>query len=386
MKKILLAVILSILLSTCFFSSTAKFPATKTDYEISNPYATVDWADYSQYKANFHTHTTESGGSNQPAEMVEDYYAQDYDILALTDHDFVSTTWDRTDRPEDKLYLTSERLAEINTGAERSDQGMIGISYSDEQSMSDNLCTFWAKFNNDSGDTLESNIAEAQSVGGISQINHPGRYTGGRSTAIGGFYGAAASTDPYTVAYYADLFQRYFSCVGMEIINNLDGDSYSDRILWDNILKQTMPERPVWGFSNDDSHSLTDAGYSYNMLLMPANSQQNVRQAMEKGTFYAVARIAKRELGNSFVGNGPTPVIINISVNETEDSITITGTNYKEIEWIADGKVIATGESIDLNDYGNSITAYVRAQLEGEGGISFTQPFGITEQTSDQQD
>ena len=66
-----------------------------------------------------------------------------------------------------------------------------------------------------------------------------------------------ASNNPTTVSKYVDLFKKYDSLVGMEIINKKDGDSYSDRILWDNILTKTMPERPVWGFSNDDTHSVS---------------------------------------------------------------------------------------------------------------------------------
>jgi hypothetical protein len=277
MKNKVLTLILSASLITSLFIGIERFAVTETGFTIRNPYAAVDWVNYGQYKANFHSHTTESGGENQPAEMIEDHYAKGYDIMALTDHDFTSTTWDRTDRPVDKVYLTSERLAEINAGAGRDSRGMIGIPYSTEQSISDDLNTYWANFMNVSGASLESKITQAESLGGISHINHPGRYTGGDSTANGGADGAAASSDPDTVAYYVNLFEGYSTCVGMEIINKKDDDSYSDRILWDNILKQTMPERPVWGFSNDDSHSVSGTGFSYNMLLLPENNLGNVR-------------------------------------------------------------------------------------------------------------
>lgn len=64
-------------------------------------------------------------------------------------------------------------------------------------------------------------------------------------------------------------------------------------------------------------------------------------------------------------------------VDQTEDTITIEGDLYNTIEWVADGKVIATGNTIDLNDYEGKIHSYVRAQLKGDEGISFTQPFGV---------
>jgi len=344
---------------------------------INNPYGTVDWATYGQYKANYHSHSVESDGGNQPAEMFEDHYAKGFDIMALTDHNFTNTTWDRTDGTPGVTYLTSERLAEINAGTDRAGRGMIGIPYTNEQSVSDHLNTFWANFNNVSGDTLESKISKCQDLGGISHVNHPGRYTGGSNTANDGADGELASSIPATVMEYVNLYKDYSSCVGMEIINKKDGDSYSDRILWDNILKQTMPARRVWGFSNDDSHSTSATGFSYNIMLLPANTVDNVRYGMENGTFYAVAKVCKRELGSGFVSNDVTPVITSVVVDESEDTITIAGEEYDTIEWVANGRIIATGNTIDLNDYEDQISTYVRAQLKGAGGIAFTQPFGV---------
>lgn len=342
---------------------------------INSPYESVNWTTFGQYKANFHAHTTESDGGNTPEEMIEDHYAKGFDILAITDHNFTNTAWDRTDRPADKVYLIPQRLAEITAGTDRDNKGMTGILYSNEQSRSDHVNTFFADFNNESGATLEGNIAKADELGGISHINHPGRYTGGSNTT--GTAGEDASNNPANISKYVDLFKKYDSLVGMEIINKKDGDSYSDRILWDNILTKTMPELPVWGFSNDDTHSVSATGFSYNIMLLPSNTVQNVRKSMEDGTFYASAKVSKRELGMDFVSTGDTPKITNIVVNEDEDTITIYGQNYNTIEWIANGKIIATGATIDLNDYENALRNYVRAQLKGDGGISFTQPFGI---------
>ena len=372
----------ALLLAANEVSGTISFMSvtSKDEIEIINPYETVDWTAFDQYKANFHAHSIESDGGNTPKEMFEDHYAKDFDIMALTDHNFLNTTWDRTDRPG-VPYLTTERLTEMNAGTDRGGRGIIGIPNSDEQSKSDHLNTFFAPFNNESGDTLESKIAKCEDLGGISHINHPGRYTGGK---VGGIAGEVASYQPETIEKYVDLFSKYPSCVGMEIINKKDGDSASDRILWDNILKQMMPERPVWGFSNDDAHSTSTVGFSYNMMLMPENTLINVRTSMEDGTFYAVALVSKRELGTDFVASGPAPKITDIAVDEGEDSITIQGENYNEIEWIADGSIIATGSTLDINDYDSEITNYVRAQLKGDGGISFTQPFGIVGGSTEQ--
>lgn len=353
------------------------------DFTIDSPYASVDWDTYGQYKADFHAHSNESDGSPQPYETIEEHYKKGYDILALTDHNVCNTTWNRKDDPtgRGREYLTDQRLSEITYGTDRDNRGMVAIMNSDEQSVSDHLNTFFTPFNNEQGATLESNIAKTQELGGICHINHPGRYTGGKKTS--GTAGEEASNNPETIKKYTDLFMKYDAVVGMEIINKLDGDSYSDRILWDNILKETMPEgRFVWGFSNDDTHSTAATGHSYNMMLLPSNNPENVRKSMENGTFYASAKVAKREgytiTDLSVINDYQPPIITNIQVDNDEDTITINGEYYNQVEWIADGKVIATGNTIDLNDHEGEINSYVRAQLKGNEGISFTQPFGVT--------
>lgn len=353
------------------------------DFTINNPYAGVNWDTYGQYKADFHAHSNESDGSPQPADTINEHYKKGYDILALTDHNVMNTTWNRKDDPtgRGRTYLTDERLQEITYGTDRDGRGMVAIQNSDEQSVSDHLNTFFTPFNNEAGATLESNIAKTQELGGICHINHPGRYYGGSNTS--GTAGEDAANNPANIKKYVDLFMKYDACVGMEIINKLDGDSYSDRILWDNILKETMPEgRFVWGFSNDDTHSNEATGHSYNMMFMPANNPVEVRKAMENGAFYASAHVAKREgytiTDHNIINDYQPPVITNIEVDQGEDTITIEGDYYNTVEWIADGEVIATGNTIDLNDYEGEVHSYVRAQLKGDEGISFTQPFGVS--------
>ncbi len=391
LRKTIAAILVSTVFSGIFVTGVAAQEQSSKgtlDFTIDNPYASVNWSTYGQYKADFHAHSNESDGSPQPADTVEEHYKKGYDILALTDHNVTNTTWNRKDdlTGKGRTYLTDERLEEITNGIGRDGRDMVAIINSDEQSESDHLNTFFTPFNNESGATLESNIAKTQKLGGICHINHPGRYTGGKNTS--GTVGEEASNNPITVQKYVDLFTKYSACVGMEIINKLDGDSYSDRILWDNILKETMPKgRFVWGFSNDDTHSNSATGHSYNMMLLPSNTAENVRAAMKNGAFYASAKVAKREgytvTDIATISDYRPPIITNITVDQTEDTITIEGNLYDTIEWIADGEVIATGNTIDLNQYEDKVNSYVRAQLKGREGISFTQPFGISTDTTE---
>ena len=343
------------------------------DYEISSPYDTVDWSKYGQFKTALHVHSKENGGADEPAAVFEDHYAKNYNVVALTDHDFVNTTWDRTDRPV-RTYLTTARLNEMIAGVGRGNVGMQPIPFSIEQTVTENINTYFVDFRNEFGSTIEENIAAAEKGGGISQINHPGRYTGG---SAGGSYGAERSSDWYFVSKYTKLYLKYSSCYGMEIINKKDGDSASDRILWDNVLENTLPMRSVWATSNDDTHLAADTGFSFNMLLMPSNNLTNIRSALTGGTFYAVAKVAKHELGEDFVATGETPKLTGVNVDQDEHAITIKAENYTSIEWIADGRVISTGDSIDINYFENQVNKYVRAQIKGPGGIAFVQPFAV---------
>lgn len=396
--------VLPLVLSTVMLSSLAPVQVFAAQneipdqyekmYSITSPYEQVDWDSFGQYTADFHAHSTNSDGGVLMKDTVEDHYSKGYDILAMTDHNYLTTRWS-----EGNNGLTAEREAELEAGVGRNGKGMIDIYESDEQSVVDHINSFFAPFRNQSGATMASTIQSVEELGGITHINHPGRYTGGKK---GGEEGIAASNNPETVKKYVDLFMAYPSCVGMEIINKIDNESRSDRILWDNILKQTMPEgRFVWGFSNDDTHSLNATGYSFNMMLMPELTREETRTAMETGAFYAVSRVSRPDGINATLPNGSsmpgsgnadtlylldqtTPSISNIEVDDKENAITITGQDYDEIEWIADGQVIATGNTLDLNDYEDDINSYVRAQLKSDTGIAFTQPFGVEEKAPEE--
>ena len=363
------------------------------DYIINNPYASVDWAGYDQYKADFHAHSKNSDGGNLTYEMVEDHYEKGFDILAMTDHNYTTRGWENAHEGA----MSIERKNEIEAGVGRGGRGMLDFSYSNEQSRTDHMNSFLVDFNNDpeqwgydwSAERKMAHTLEAvEALGGFSHINHMGRYTGYSSDA--------PANDPAEISKYVRLLDAYDSVVSVEIVNKIDNESRYDRILWDNILQEMLPEgRQVWGFSNDDTHSLNATGYSFNMMLMPELSIPATRSAMENGTFYAVSRVSRVDGinanlpdGSDMPGSGrestlylldqPTPTISNITVDQEDNVISIEGADYHTVEWIADGEVIATGNTIDLNDYESSINSYVRAQLKSDTGIAFTQPFSLT--------
>ena len=362
----------TILLALCGAGACAQLrgtgagsPPKREITGIVSPYANVDWSRHGRYKAQLHAHTSNSDGKRSLTKTVTDYYARGYDILAITDHHFVTRDW-----VDVKNGIDGSTAAGIAAGADRKGRGMLAIPFTSEQSLHNHVGSYFVNWYGKN--TLEETLATIESMGGLSILNHPGTYTGGKA---GGDAGAKASNKPANIAKYVKLFMDHPSCVGMEIINKQDRDSASDRILWDNVLEKTVPRgRYAWCFAGDDSHVKADIDFSWNVFIMPANDLEHFKAAMRSGNFYAVAKVAKRELGASFKAAGPAPTIEEIMVDGA--TITLRVSHATAVEWISNGAVIATGASIDLNAC-QGVASYVRANIKGPGGIAFTQPFGI---------
>lgn len=368
--------------------SVPAFAAEQVEYTITNPYETVDWETWGTYKAMLHAHTLYSDGEMAITDVVEEYYAQDYDVLAITDHGVVNKGWDTV--PEmlpligynqyikNLQPMDAERYAEITSGADRDGRGMLdvplGIEMNGVVMRKNHVNGFFCGYGQGMWgieEDYETPVAETEKAGGISFINHPGDFYAAHNDIT-------RASDPENLKVWADIFMKYKSCVGIEVYNERDTVAMYDRIIWDNLLMYTVPRgRVIWGFSNDDSHFLSTIGLTAEMMLMPENTVENLRTAMENGTFFACSTISKVEMGDDFRGTGDYAKVTNIIVDEENDTIAVALTSNSDyvVEWVADGKVIATGDSINLRDYSEEIGSYVRFQVKNEGGILLSQPF-----------
>lgn len=377
-------------------------------YKIKNPYESVAGLignDSNHYKTNLHTHSTYSDANNTMTDMIEGFYDNDFDILAFAEHGILGKEWDK-DPSIIPLFLfqnlwhgkrchpTTQQYRAILNGTHKTaknlrskQRGLMCVPDAIEANMftlvknhvngyfTDDACEGICGKEND----YETPIMKIEKSGGISHINHPTDW-------LMAYKDPDCAKVPENVEFFADLFRRYMSCVGMEVLNMYDRPNRSDRILWDELLKKLIPEgkRTVWGFANSDAHRVTEIDTAFMDFILPEYSLANLRSAMENGTFFSIARYAKNELGEDFVGKGPYPVVTKLLVDDDADTITVTGINCKAIEWIADGEVIksetlaANGEitsTIRLAEHSDKISCYVRAQLKGDGGICLTQPF-----------
>ncbi|MBP9989451.1 MAG: hypothetical protein KBT46_08130 [Ruminococcus sp.] len=406
--KNLLKKSLSIFLSGCICAGITIPALAKdvTDYKISNPYEDVAelLSDSSaHYKTNLHTHSTVSDATVDYADMIKGYYENGFDILGFADHGIIGKYWNENPA-QLPLYLyqyvagrkvtklTDEEYKAITGGTYNfpEESGRIkgrglqcvptGIELNMVTMTKSHVNGYFCDFGQ--GDIGFENgheyaVKNVDKAGGISVINHPGDWLGSAKHP-------EKARDIKNVRYFGDIFNKYKSCLGMEILNRVDSVTSSDRILWDSVLQYVIPrgERTVWGFGNSDAHKLTDIDTSYMDFILPEYSLDNVKKTMENGSFFTVGRRARKEMPDDFVGEGPLPRVTGIVVDEENDIITVTAENTDKIQWIANGKTISETigngkiiSTIKLREHSQDITCYVRFQLIGAGGICFSQPF-----------
>ena len=417
-------------------------------FVITSPYSEVDWDTVGRYKAAHHIHTTTSDGRSSVARTAERLYELGFHIASITDHSVtnvfpnrtlsgISSHYSDTNDPDAyaRVPLTSDRLAQMREGVGRNGAGLMFIPGSNEHSSvifndisqrptGHHINTYFSFLpsGNTGGNNANTmvgliNAVNAERRGGIFRINHIGRYTGSQWEAPWELASSIANSASNFMP-YANLFLQSHTVNGIEIINKFDTETQADRILWDNILSNTMPYGiPSWGYSDDDSHSDYALGFSYNLMLMPELNMGELRNAMDVGAFFAFSRVDRQynvyaEGLRSWDWPGPTdfdtegihatgdtinryhrsrhalnlpkPVVNSIDVDEDANTITIDATIHRRgdaqptviddcdeffINWYADGNVIHTGRTLDLVQHQRFVYSYVRASIVAAGPL-----------------
>lgn len=265
-------------------------------------------------------------------------------------------------------------------------------------------------------------IKNIQKLGGLSVINHPGEYTGARDEVYTkDAYNEKNVKYRYIIQKFAGLLMNYDTCLGIDVNSKGDHRTRFDRKLWDILLQKIVPTgRNVYALATSDAHSAGVVYTGFTMLPMSGLTPDALKDVLASGAFFASSKnlgnydelteiesllkadgataemlalgdkvhavtekiAAELEDGDQGTEYGApadidAPYVNRVTVDDDEDTITLDTTGGMVIRWIADGRTIATGESIDLDDYSDTIGSYVRAEIFGEGGITYTQAFTL---------
>ncbi|MGN0572707.1 MAG: hypothetical protein ACI4IX_02090 [Acutalibacteraceae bacterium] len=405
-KKILSVLLCFALLLQAAALGTTAFAAESGSYTIVSPYKDVIWSGenaWGAYRGNLHSHTTYSDADIDLETMVKKYYELGYDFLANSDHGVTGVEWNR--EPSRQLlysyqellgnkvaHLSDEDYAAITngtydnrgykmvcvTGANELNNLSLSKNHVNGYFLPSNVGNGFGGIENEAG--YEKAIKFIQDNGGLSHINHPGDWIESNANP-------EAVNDPYNIKLFGDLILKYDSCLGTEVLNEKNGTTGYDRVLWDNLLMYCLPYgKTVIGFSNTDAHTLDNVDSSFSVFMMEENTVDNIKATMQNGAFFAVTRILR---GNDFE-IGPKegfdvrntdlayPMFTELSVDGHR--ITVTATDAEEIQFIANGKVIlkqAIGSDavvLDLDQIdGAADFEYVRVELKGQGGMCLSQ-------------
>ncbi len=393
------------------------------NYIITNPYEDVDWDTWGAYKTQLHSHSNASDGYLTVHEYVQKHYDLNYDIVALTDHGTINKGWDKKPDTIPLLrYIKKERtrMAEIEplTGEEYSSylngtagserrthsNGMLDVPKGIELNMATpfadcHLTGYFSDYGQGLAGVFGDYETPAKGVsesGGISMLSHVGEYVYIEKDS-------AKHVGQPVDDYYAEKFARLFldnkgSCVGMGINSSTDEHTRCDRILYDQVLRKTIPNGVVpWSFSFADSHNVTSINHAYTMHLMPELTMDNFRSSMENGQFFSVSHYSNGVELNGMAempgynddfeskdyNSDTTPMVTRLSVNRENDTIYVEGVNFNMITWVSNGNVIR--RETDISD-GTAVLdlhsqlldepyLYVRFYLTGDNGICYSQPF-----------
>lgn len=342
---------------------------------VTNAYSEVNWETTGRYKANYHTHSDQSFDTSiNPNDVVDRYQSKAYQILALTEHDANSYPW--------------EMFQSFNYAYENRNSGTMGMLTFPAVELSKDSRNNWSEttggefnhhndfFTGRKGQefiSLQESYAYTEKLGGLQIINHPGQYWSIDKTYDNDNF------QKDSPAWHVRNFQTYPSLIGLEVYNQ-GNRRPNDRILWDQILDKIMPERPVYGYSCDDAHTLDHYFRNYQFMLMDELSIPALKDAMHQGKLYF-----SYEPGGS--GAARAPRIQNIQVDNDAKTITVEA-DSEEIYWISGTDIkdgVANTRKSTVVGYGKTFYFdgfqgnYIRALIKNQYGETCTQPFGFGE-------
>ena len=212
------------------------------------------------FKGNLHTHTNKSDGDSSPETVVDWYSDNKYDFLVLSDHNHLTILdSDQTKLlliPGEEITLNLPYTIHINA---------IGI----KKVIEPTIRTTKVK-------TLQGNIDNIISAGGLAEINHPN------------FRWALNEKDLIQVrgAHFLEVFNGNYNTH-----NYGGGSKKSVEEMWDEMLSKKIK---IWGVAVDDSHHFKEEfaphrhnpGRGWVEVFAENLSEKDILDSMRNGNFY----------------------------------------------------------------------------------------------------
>lgn len=363
------------------------FCSDKLQRYFWSPYEGLNWQQVSYCDAEFHTHPGLGDEQYDPHQTVDRYHAEGYKILTLSGHDYHIPTeqigsiypWTQLASIYDKIKDVPNPAEDNKTYSEIANEpyqnrnpielGMVSVEGC-EVSAPHHIVSLFNSFSE--GKKTEAETFKAISeLNGIAYFAHPGRYV---------------ERWGITEYWYADFYKRFDMLLGQSVYNREDSHP-EDRTFFDKIAHLLGHERPIWLFGEDDMHTEGTLGWNRNVILVenfkPGSmhsditdgSARDVRKALESGKFY-LWKPTKKYNKRAFN-------ITNIRATNSKIELTLDHSSLvKEIRWVTydpsnkKSVVIHTGKVINLDNV-PAYAKFLRAEVQGEAGTIYTQPFYI---------
>lgn len=319
-RKALIALLLAVILCVPFGMFSFAQPK---DYEITDPYAGINWETINAYKTALHTHTNASDGDPTLKQSVQRHVETGFDIVATTDHGTVNYTWaepcpnklihtvltalGRNGQDGELEYLGNEgtfdsgvsyTYATADNGDDylTTDDGrtVLRLPYGIENnavSVNAHVNSWFADFCDNSVTNYEDAIEGVEKAGGLCVINHPGEYTKARyALTTAEAYDESVFAYSYYINKFAELIALNKSCIGIDINSKGDNRTRFERKLWDILLTRFSANGDnVFAIASSDAHQLGVIDTGFSLLLMDELTGEAARSALENGQFFAAS-------------------------------------------------------------------------------------------------
>ena len=328
--------------------------------EFADPYVEVDWESYGRHKAQFHVHP-HYGDIGPPQEVYDRYVDLGYEVINVQPKD---------DLDHGKPWPLEE-MGEMHDEWESrypEDDGVValpGVEYENPQHLV-GLFT----------EVMRDDLDAAGVPGGIGHPNpqyETARYVIDAGATpetvepllflahVGRYRASEHWEDPWDeewLSHYDRMFQMD-PVLGLEAISY--SFSYDDRDLWDHLLAEATPDRPVIGTSVDDIADLETADRGWvTFYLSNEEFSPSDQQSTQEAVWEALVS-GRTSFSTTSEPGMEAPTIERIERDDDARTITIDGAGHDVIEWVSHGDVVETGPTIEYDT--DVVGEYVRAQL-----------------------